>query len=241
MIPQTRAIGDYWTSLAPIPTARSGLGVAVVDGKIYAIGGRNDAISPYLDTNEMYDPATNTWTTKASMPTPRREFAIAVYKDKIYCIGGEVDDTGGMYFTGINEVYDPATDTWETKAPLLTPRFRMCANIIDGKIYVIGGAQYNVFPGILCSDKNEVHDPEADTWIEKTSIPIAVNRAASAVAGGRIFVLGGETGPFGSAGWHDFNQVYDVENDVWYMATLVPVGFAAAAAATLIFYISMLV
>jgi N-acetylneuraminic acid mutarotase len=164
------------------------------------------------------------------MPTPRRDFAIAVHKNKIYCIGGEVNDTSGMYFTGVNEVYDPATDTWETKASLPTPRFGMCANVVDGKIYVIGGAQYNVFPGISCSDKNEVYDPEADTWIEKTAIPVAVNGAALAVVDGRIFVLGGEAGPFGSAGWNDFNQVYDVQNDEWSTATPVPVAFDAASA-----------
>ena len=75
---------DSWTSLAPLQQARGGLGVAVVDGKIYAIGGstargpyRPDTFAGgYVGTNEMYDPETNTWTSKTPMPTPRAHFAI---------------------------------------------------------------------------------------------------------------------------------------------------------------------
>ena len=50
-----------------MPTARSNLGVAVVDGKIYAIGGYN---GNNLGTNEMYDPENNTWTTKTVLWFP---------------------------------------------------------------------------------------------------------------------------------------------------------------------------
>ncbi len=78
---------DSWTTMAPMPTYRIGLGAAAVNGKIYAIGGDTGARQPF-HTNEMYDPATDTWTTKAPMPTARSSFGIAVYRNKIYCIGG---------------------------------------------------------------------------------------------------------------------------------------------------------
>ncbi len=232
-IPETKAAGDYWTSMSPIITARTGVGVAVVDGKIYAIGGRNDWISPYLGTNEMYDPATDTWTTRASMPTPRKNFAIAVYKNKIYCISGESDydpeSLGGIY-TDVNEVYDPATNTWETKASIPTPRYGMCANVVDGKIYVMGGGLYiSTYPFNTCCGLNEVYDPETDTWTEKTSLPTSVLHAASAVVDGRIYVFGGQGGLF-MGGWHDYNMVYDVKNDSWSMAAPIPVGCERSAA-----------
>jgi N-acetylneuraminic acid mutarotase len=219
-----------WTTLAPIPTARRGLGVAVVEGKIYAIGGGNDWISPYLGTNEMYDPATDTWTTKASMPTPRTDFAIAVYKNKIYCISGKNDqeDLSGVY-TDVNEVYDPATDTWEKKSSIPTPRYGMCTNLVDGKIYIMGGGLHAPYPINTCSTLNEVYDPETDTWTEKTPLPTSVLHAASAVVDERIYVLGGQAGLF-MGGWHDHNMVYDVKNDSWSMAAPIPVGCQRAAA-----------
>jgi hypothetical protein len=49
---------DSWVSRAPMQVARSGLGVAVVNGKIYAIGGAGNG--GFCATNEEYDPATNT-------------------------------------------------------------------------------------------------------------------------------------------------------------------------------------
>ena len=82
LVPHINATEDSWRTMARMPTARSGLGVAVVEGKIYAIGGSNPG---YLGTNEMYDPETDTWTTKASMPNPRCRFAIAVVENKNIC------------------------------------------------------------------------------------------------------------------------------------------------------------
>ena len=125
---------DCWVSKAPMNQARSGLGVAVVNDKIYAIGGvTSNGFVPsspgsavyagttpvaVTGTNEEYDTETDTWTYKTPMPTPRAVFAIAVYQNKIYCIGGKTNDT----YTGVTEVYDPATDTWETKTSTPTVR-----------------------------------------------------------------------------------------------------------------------
>lgn len=86
IIETVRAAEDSWIPLEPMPTIRRNLGVAVVNGKIYAIGGKQDNWG--LSTNEEYDPATKTWTTKTPMPTPRSDFGIAVVQNKIYCIGG---------------------------------------------------------------------------------------------------------------------------------------------------------
>ena len=81
---------DTWTTKAPMPTARYTLGVGVVDGIIYAIGGANGtAASTYV---EAYDPVTNSWTTKTSMPTARNALVIGVVNGKIYAIGGNADD-----------------------------------------------------------------------------------------------------------------------------------------------------
>jgi hypothetical protein len=94
-------VENSWTSKAPMHEARSNLGVAVVNGKIYAIGGNTQ--SGIVGTNEEYYPETEPWTYKTPMPTPRDGFGIAVYQNKIYCIGG--------VNCNATEVYDPATDT----------------------------------------------------------------------------------------------------------------------------------
>jgi len=114
------AAEDSWVTLEPLPTARMQFGVAVVDGKIYAIGGNN--YLTYYNVTEMYDPGTNTWATKASVPTARTNFGIAVVDNKIYVIGGGE--------TKINEMYDPQTDTWETKTPMNIGRSGLSASVV---------------------------------------------------------------------------------------------------------------
>src|SRR5665647_2969570 len=89
--PPTKAADpqSFWTTMSPMLTARGGFGVAVVDGKIYAIGGLTGNDLPVSITEE-YNPQTNEWTSKTPMPTPRSGFAITVYQNKIYIIGGSV-------------------------------------------------------------------------------------------------------------------------------------------------------
>lgn len=216
-IAAVRATEDFWTTLEPMPTARAGIGVAVVDGKIYAIGGTYDS----LGETEEYDPATNTWTKKTSMPTPRMWVGIAVVENKIYAIGGDSGNWEvGIAPTNVNEVYDPATDTWETLTPMPTPRMNLEANVVNGKIYVIGGGQRapnNNF------DVNEVYDPETDTWTTKTPIPMGVECYASAVVDNKIYVMGGAVGV-------TLNQIYDTETDTWSSGAPLSKGVDTAAA-----------
>jgi N-acetylneuraminic acid mutarotase len=214
---------DSWTARAPMPTARAGLGVAVVNGKIYAIGGLNN--NTYLNVNEEYDPTTNTWTTKAPMPTARSGFAIAVYGRKIYVMGGTTGDSNATSsgITGITEVYDPATNTWTTKASMPTPRADLSAEVVDGKFYLIGGKKYLDYdPYYKESDANEVYNPAADYWSNKTAVPTATFGYASAVVDNKIYIIGG-----GNQFWERFdltyvsaNQVYDPANDNWSTAAM---------------------
>jgi N-acetylneuraminic acid mutarotase len=207
------AAQDSWVSKAGMPSGRSGLGVAVVDGKIYAVGGASD--SGFCSFNEQYDPSSGYWTNKTSMPTPRSAFGIAVFQNKIYCIGGyyAINNQGGA--TGVNEVYDPATDTWETKAPMPTPELNIQANVADGKIYVIGGNTNGTF--------NQVYDPATNSWTTKASIPTAVNSYASTAVGNKIYIF-----------TSNLTQIYNAENDSWSLGTPAPspVILAAAGATT---------
>jgi N-acetylneuraminic acid mutarotase len=208
-LPLVRAAEDSWETMEPMPTARFRIGVAVVDGKIYAIDG---------GINYEYDPATNSWTTKTPMPTPRSSFGIAVVENKIYVIGGS---TEAWVYTDVNEVYDPTTDTWETKTSMPTTRHAMDANVVDGKIYVIGGGRRG--PQYANFVMNEVYDPATDTWTRKTSLPTGVQSYTSAVVHNKIYIIGGSVGV-------TLNQIYDPETDTWSSGAPLPIGVDDAAA-----------
>src|SRR5262245_20193190 len=63
-----------WTLRAPMPTPRHNVtGAVSVDGRVFVFGGSNGfapIIAP-LDTDEAYDPRTDTWVRAAPMPTAR--------------------------------------------------------------------------------------------------------------------------------------------------------------------------
>jgi N-acetylneuraminic acid mutarotase len=231
------AAEDTWAAKAPMQQARAGLGVAVVDGKIYAIGG-STASGPYLPdvfaggfvgTNEEYDTATDSWTTKASMPTPRDYFAIAAYQNKIYCIGGAVgstvDEMYGVFYSyvtsGVNEVYDTVTDKWETKTPMPFIGMKLQANVVNGKIYVFQGFYVHVY------------DPANDSWTNRTRMPAtpregSVSPPVSVVVDDKIVVTGEFSAGFGSS--EQKVLIYDTGSDSWSEGTSGPVVVVEGAA-----------
>jgi len=177
---------DKWTAKANMPTARSLLAVVEVNNKIYAIGGYGIGYSDVLNTNEEYDPVTNTWTTKANMPTARGELAAAAVNGKIYAIGGATN----IGLTGANEAYNPTTNTWTAKANMLTPRDYLAAAAVNGKIYAIGGYEDLATAGYE-SNANEVYDPAVNTWAVKKKMPTARIALAAAAVNGKIYAIGG--------------------------------------------------
>jgi N-acetylneuraminic acid mutarotase len=194
-----------------MPTARAGFGLAVVGGKIYAIGGTDGNDAP-LNTVEEYNPSTDQWITKNSMPTPRSGFATAVYDNKIYVIGG----TLASGFAANNEVYDPATNSWTYAASMITPRADVCASVINDNIYVIGGKTWSSqSPFYIETDINECYNPVNDSWSTKTSLQTPVMGAASAAVDNTIYVIGGSRVSSGSTSLVNLNQIYDAQNDTW--------------------------
>ena len=113
---------------------RSMPGVTVLDGKLYAVGGRSNGAS--LSSVERYDPAANAWEAVAPMASARSAAGVAVLDGKLYALGGLSDDG---YFLSSVERYDPGTNAWEAVAPLTLARFGAGVAALDGKLYAVGG------------------------------------------------------------------------------------------------------
>ncbi|MYC77371.1 hypothetical protein F4X10_16530 [Candidatus Poribacteria bacterium] len=88
-----------WKVITQIPTKRWEFSTAVVDDKIYIIGGslfENHAGPFGLSTVEVYDTQTNTWQRVADMPTPRTNAKAAVVNGMIYVFGGIIQKTNSF-------------------------------------------------------------------------------------------------------------------------------------------------
>lgn len=205
---------DSWKALPPLPSKRGSPVAATVAGKIYVIGGaaphpgsKETAVHPRrphrsLDTNEMYDPATNTWSRRSPMPTARNHAASGVVNNKIYIIGGRI---GAAFMTtpatsiDIVEEYDPATDQWgPLKRSMPTARSAASWATYKGSIYVIGGEArderlWGAFTAV------EAFDPVANHWTTLPPMPIPRHSHATAVLGNRIHVVSGDVQSLGGS------------------------------------------
>jgi N-acetylneuraminic acid mutarotase len=132
-----------------MPTARQHLSSAVVNGKLYAIGGRIAGKSSNLANTEAYDPKSNSWTELAPMPTKRGGIAAAVVNGDIYVFGGEAPT---QTFNN-NERYNTISNTWTEQTPMPTARHGLAVVAIGTDIYVIGGGPQ---PDISFANVNEI-------------------------------------------------------------------------------------
>ena len=177
--------GGTWATKASMSPGRDGMGVGVVDGKIYFLAGHGNGDScSYRNTNQSYDPATDTWTTKMPMATTRDATAAGVVNNVIYVVGGLTGCGGSVASL---EAYDTSTDTWTTKAPMPAGgRGAHGVGVVAGIVYVIGGQS-----GSSAFDRVEAYDPATNTWTTKSSMPTARMYAGIGVVDGIIYVVGG--------------------------------------------------
>jgi hypothetical protein len=157
-------------------------------------------------------------------------FGIAAYESKIYCFGGNTKswlwgwDWRGV--TGVTEIYDPTTNSWQTAAEMPYPVTDFQANLVNGKIYCIGGIDANG----KGSNLNQVYDPITNTWSQSAALPISTFKYSSAVFGDKIYVING-------IDWYSMyrlqrTQIYDPQNDTWSLGASSPNTDVGAGAAT---------
>jgi len=156
---------------------------ALLDGRIYVIGGFGTTTNVTTAEVHVYDPIAKTWSDAAPLPAARGGHAAVVLGGRIHVVGG-----GNEVSTlALHSVYDPAKDAWSAAAPLPRPKGSPAAVVLDGKIWVIGGRSGPDDFGDV-----DVYDPAADTWSHGPAIPPRGTHGA-AVHRGTIYVLGGES------------------------------------------------
>lgn len=88
--------------------------IAVIDDKVYAIGGSNGTTE--LDSVEMLDMSGSKWVKMPKMPLAKSHVGVCALDQLIYCIGG----WNGQVGIKRCDVFDPQTSQWISIAPLNT-------------------------------------------------------------------------------------------------------------------------
>lgn len=135
--PQT----DSWIGLAPLSVPRYEFGVAVLDHKVYVVGGiathmrQGISYRRHESTVESWDPESNTWSSVEPMAECRSTLGVVVLAGELYALGGY----DSQYYLQSVEKYVPKLKEWQPVAPMTKSRSCFATAVLDGMVYAIGG------------------------------------------------------------------------------------------------------
>ncbi|RKS75544.1 Kelch motif protein [Motilibacter peucedani] len=151
-------------------------------------------------------------------PVPLQDNAVVSGGGYVWSVAGwnGTEDTDALYR------YDPASQTWATRAPIPHPREAASAAWLDGKIVVTGGFS----PQGYEEGSTDVYDPVTDTWSSGAYLPVPYAAMGTAVLDGKLWLVGGCSRY--DCGAQEV-QVYDPVSDSWSQPTYYPeyVGWEA--------------
>lgn len=166
--------------MQPMHSKRFGVGVAVVNRLLYAIGGFDG--NDRLASMECYHPENNAWTILPSMKLGRSGAGVAALNHFIYVVGGF---DGQRHLSSV-ERYDTEQQIWEMVSEIKTARSALSLTVLDGKLFAMGGFDGQNFLTIV-----EVYDPALNAWSEGTTLTSGRSGHASAVIYHPSCVAGG--------------------------------------------------
>ncbi|XP_021196230.3 kelch-like ECH-associated protein 1B isoform X2 [Helicoverpa armigera] len=195
---------EHWRPCSPMSTPRHRVGVAVMDGLLYAVGG--SAGSEYHKSVECYDPERDTWTSVASMGCARLGVGVAVVNRLLYAVGGF---DGARRIASV-ECYHPENNCWNEVAPMNIARSGAGVAAMNQYIYVVGG-----YDGSQQLASVERYDTERDVWELVAPVHIARSALSLTVLDNKLYALGGYDG----TSFLDIVEVYDPSTNTWSSGT----------------------
>lgn len=177
---------ERWFPVAEMPTRRCRCGIAVINGKVYAVGGFNGSLR--VRTVDVYDPARDSWSSCASMEARRSTLGVATLSNCIYAVGGFDGSTG----LNSAEMYDSKAHEWRMIAPMSTRRSSVGVGVVSGLLYAVGG-----YDGASrqCLASVECYSPESDGWTSVAEMSARRSGAGVGVLDGLLYAVGGHDGP----------------------------------------------
>jgi non-specific serine/threonine protein kinase len=171
-----------WRAVGDAPIARQFTGSAVVDGRMWVVGGLADnkaSAKVYA-----YDSAINQWTLGPDLPLPLHHVTAVSYKDELWVLGGWTPADGNESGRNSDQVFALRNGQWAEMPKLLRPRVAAAAAVADGKIVLFGG-QTN---GQL-TPQTEVFD--GTKWNDAAPIPTPREHLAGNSDGTFVYSIGG--------------------------------------------------
>ncbi|WP_109830037.1 Kelch repeat-containing protein [Reichenbachiella versicolor] len=199
-----------WKTMPDAPTARDHFFAAVVDDKLYAIGGRQSGgdegvFKPLIRQVDVFDFLTNKWITldpSLNIPTPRAAPAVVNHQGKLVVLGGEVREemiNGVLTSDALKtaEQFDPTRLQWTTLEDMNFNRHGTQAISSGSGVFITagsprlgGGAQRNMeYLGTYSPSGTALEDSELKVSSNTIDVSSSQNKL-------EIYLNEGNTGVF---------------------------------------------
>jgi hypothetical protein len=160
-------------------------GTAAVDGKVYIVGGCNQATGQCGENNvQVYNPRTNTWAAARPYPLPIAYPACGGIDGRLYCAGGFSDFTGS---TSAGYVYDPRANTWSAIPHLPIDLWGGASSAANGELLISGGFTDQ---STVLTNQGYAFSPAIDAWTTLPNAPGAPVYLSAGACG--LYRIGGE-------------------------------------------------
>ena len=152
-------VNDSWSTKMPILTPVQGYASAVINDRIYVIGGSLEPMSVesalITSANQVYDSQTDSWSLSANLPDVNSYGAAAATRGfmaptRIYYIGGFSNGE----FSRQAQSYNTVNNSWSIVDSMPTARAYLGVANVNDILYAIGG-----FDGNNWLDVNEQYKP----------------------------------------------------------------------------------
>ncbi|XP_077535639.1 uncharacterized protein LOC144147389 [Haemaphysalis longicornis] len=229
-----------WEPMASLKHARCHHGVALLLGKVYAVGGQStDGV--FLDSVEVYDPAADRWAEATPLCCARIAANAVEFRGRMYVVGGLMVVPGHKRRVCVvpdTMCFEPKTDTWHHKGGLPLAMCNCSLVVHAGRLLAVGGLVRR--PGASASARQQPltpvnglleYSPASDSWTRLSTLPAPLHSVCVASLGEEIYVLGGQLADDAATAVNAAYR-YNPVTDRWTSLPPLPVRLSQACALT---------
>lgn len=196
------SFANCWAPGPSLPMKLRSACAAVLNDKLYVLGGHDAFTMRYSDAVFIYDDG-NTGKTSSEQDIgtpdeswvlsntrllqPRSRHAAVGFEGKIWIAGGCFEDNSIV--TRSVEIFDPKTKEWVTGPCLKSRRDFANLQVVLGSLYAVGGDVDEL--GVKATRTIEVFDKETNTWNNVTAFKDERQGFSTSSFGSKIYIFGG--------------------------------------------------
>uniref|UniRef100_H2YHH9 BTB domain-containing protein n=1 Tax=Ciona savignyi TaxID=51511 RepID=H2YHH9_CIOSA len=212
-IEQYDARTNQWCHVANMTGRRLQFGVAVLDNKLFVVGGRDGLKT--LNSVECFNSKTKSWSVMPPVATHRHGLGVAVLCGPMYAVGGH----DGWSYLNTVERWDPQARAWNYVAPMSVARSTVGVAVLHDKLYAVGGRD-----GSSCLRSVECFDPHTNKWTNCAPMSKRRGGVGVGVCGSHLYAIGGHDAPASNqmSKLSETVERYDPKTDQW--STVAPMS-----------------